>query len=291
MFLTLVPPRAGAVPSTRATVLDLHSIPSEEAKLIHLLLGTTDFIHTASATRLSQRQNFAVLGLPTAIRGKKGLSSALAAQSIDRQLLNACLSKSITQNSLYGELFDEFSRYFWHTKFDRATQAFLHLYRALERMAYAFPIAYAMKSSDYKGTYTNFRNYVLAKDNTAELAFFRAFLRDLIDAPTLNTKLRLDVSANSAPYIPAHYDTLTKIFSGNSIVNRSPNVYVEIEYKSLLGGFIELRNRYFHFMSGNPNNLSGSNIPEPEEFFSTVNPHMANWLAYIYFRILELRAS
>lgn len=290
-MFALIPIAATAAPLARPTITDLHSIPSEEAKLIHLLLGVSDFVHTPSGRYLKQRSDCSILGMPATRRGKSALLRALAAQSIDRRSLDSFLAKHILQNQLYGELFDEFARFFWFSSLKRHTQAFLHLYRALERMSYSFPIAYAIKSVDYKGTYNSFKGYLLNKEKAAELSFFRSFINEIVADSTLNASLRFDFGANSPSTLNAHYATLGRIFSGNQVVSSVQNVYIDVQYRSVVSGIIELRNRYFHFMSGDPNNLTGANLPDSDEFFSIVNPGFVNWLSYIYFRILEARVA
>jgi hypothetical protein len=44
-------------------------------------------------------------------------------------------------------------------------------------------------------------------------------------------------------------------------------------------------------MSGNPKNLTGKDLIDPDEFFSVVNFSFVNWLCYIYFRVLEARVA
>ena len=146
-------------------------------------------------------------------------------------------------------------------------------------------------SSPYAGIHSSFKAYLLGKDNAAELPFFKLFVNDLIDKAILDTRLSLDVSTNNVITRSAHYRTLTKIFKGSMIVSQSENSHIEIQYRSVIPGFIELRNRYFHFMSGNPNNLTGTDLMDSDEFFSVVNCGFANWLCYVYFRILEARVS
>jgi hypothetical protein len=291
MIFSLLPPTPGKTPSPHATILDLYSTPSIEARLIHLILGTTDFLHDHTTRRLKQKLNFAVLGAPEAQRGKRGLKRALASQSIDLKQLDLYLSSSLAQNSFFKEIFDEFGRFYYLTSLKLHTQAFLHLYRALERISYSFPVAYAIKSKDYKGTFTSFKAYVSAKDNTGELAFFNAFVKEIVDDSILYAVVKLDVTSNSASTRSANYSTLKKIFSDEMILSSVDNSYIEVQYRYLISGFIELRNRYFHFMSSNPRNLTGKDLMNPDEFFSIVNFSFANWLCYIYFRVLDARVA
>jgi hypothetical protein len=291
MSFSLLPLAPGKIPSSHATILDLHSTPSIEARLIHLILGTTDFLHDHTGRRLNQKLNFAVLGAPAARRGKTGLKHALVSQSIDLGQLDLYLSNNLVQNSFFEEVFDELGRFFYLTNLKLHTQAFLHLYRVLERVSYSFPIAYAIKSRDYKGTYSSLKSYLLAKDNTGELAFFNTFVKEIIDVSTLDIIVRFDVTSSSPRTHSAHYATLTKIFKSSMIISSSPNSYIEVQYRSLISGFIELRNRYFHFMSGNPKNLTGKDLMDPDEFFAVVNFNFVNWLCYIYFRVLEARVA
>jgi hypothetical protein len=272
----------------KPTILDLYSMPGSEAKLIHLLLGATDIVHSASGARTPQRINWAVLGTTSADRKKFGLKNALNGQTLGIDDLNSYLTRNLAQIGFFDELFDEYSRFFYHTKKALHVQAFLHLYRILERVSYSFPIAYAATSHDYKGTFAQLRNYLTsAKDG--ELRFFNGFIFHVIPASVRTGVVKFDVSSNDPANRPAHFASLLSTVKAAEIHQQSPGNWIEVEYEKVISILIDLRNRYFHFGSGVPQNLTGKNLPDPDEFFGSINEVFANWLTYIYFRVIEAR--
>lgn len=288
MVFDVTPAAAGWVNPPKPSILNLHSFPGSEAKLIHLLLGATDLVHLSTGISIAQPTNWAVLGTTPGSRSAKGLATALKAQTLGTAELNAYLARSLAQKGFFDELFDEFARYFFHTKNGQHVQAFLHIYRILERVSYSFPIAYAAKSHDYKGTFGLLRDYLTsAKDG--ELKFFNGFVSHVISTASLNHLVQLDVSSNAVANRPAHFQTLLSSIDPKHIPNQNPGMWIEIQYRHLFIVLINLRNRYFHFMSGASNNLTGSDLPDPDEFFESINPAFTNWLSFIFFRVLEIR--
>ena len=249
----------------------------------------SDFIYDVTGDVVRQKTNFSILGAsPPKRRGS--IRALLIKQSIDIKKLDAYLMRNLGQNPLFGEIFDEFARFFLFSQKERHTQAFLHLYRALERMSYAFPVAYASVSTDYKKTFDQLKSFVLDK-NASELKFFRTFVEKTIDSQARQALAVFDVSANQASRRNQYYKSLKLVFTGNQIKADVQNTSITVEYEALLGGFAEMRNRYFHLLSGPGNAFTYVDIPDSDEFFAVVNRNYVNWLAYLYFRILDIRVS
>lgn len=286
-----VPPAAiGYAATVPPSILDLHSFPGYEAKLIYLLLGQADLLETYSGTLVKQRTNWAQLGTTVVGRRAGSLVHLLTRQGLDPGELSLYLVRNLRQTSFSGELFDEFARCIFFSSKGRHVQSFLHLYRLLERVSYAFPIAYASKSHDYKGTFKQLKNYITSQQD-GELKFFNGFVNQLIASPDLNSLVRLDISANTPGNRVAHFATLQRLVPPNRVINAVQDQSLEISYRDVLDLLINIRNRYFHFMSGNPDNLTGANLPDPDELFKVLNPIFLNWLAHIYFRVIEARTQ
>lgn len=288
MVFDVTPPPPGWTNPTKPSILNLHSFPGYEAKLIHILLGATDIVHTPTGTVTNQKINFGVLGTTPANRSSRGLSTALKAQTLGISDLNAYLARNLAQTGFFEELFDEYARYFFHTNNGQHVQAFLHIYRILERVSYSLPIAYAAKSHNFKGTFGLLRDY-LTSPKDGELKFFNEFVAQAIPASSLNTAIKLDISSNVAANQGKHFRTLLSSIKSSNIQAQSPGMWIEVQYRHLFSILINLRNRYFHFMSGPHDNLTGADLPDPDEFFESINPVFVNWLSYIFFRVLEIR--
>lgn len=103
------------IPSKQA-ILDLRTTASYEAKLIHLLFGTSDFNHDDTGEVIVQKINFAKLGNTTTSTRRKTIKKCLEEQSISICSIDIYLIKSIRQNEYFKELFDEFARFFIYSK-------------------------------------------------------------------------------------------------------------------------------------------------------------------------------
>ena len=57
-------------------------------------------------------------------------------------------------------------------------ESFVHIYRALEFISYSFPLIYASKSMDYRGSYEKLKKY-MSGERAGELNFFKLFLKEL----------------------------------------------------------------------------------------------------------------
>ncbi len=284
------PIHSRAKQATKPTVLDLRSTPSIEARIIHLLAGTSDFLDTLSGTKLKTTTDYSTLGAPSSKKGKKSLTKTLIANGIDAKSIDALLLKSISQNSYYSEIFDELSRAIYLIQLDRQVQAFLHIYRALERISYSFPMIHAAVSQDYKGTFLELKK-LLSEEKIEELGFFKKFTSSFIDQQYLNATTKINITHTNPTISTAHYNTLNLIFYNKAITASVPNTEITLKYAGVLSGIITLRNRYFHFMSGRTDNLTGLNIIYPDDFFRPLNPIFLNWISFIYFRILEQRTK
>ena len=286
MYFDVSPAPRGWVRPSTPTILDLHSFPGFEAKLIHVLLGLSDIFEINSGSKVIQKINWAILGKTTPRRDKNAIKRELANQTIDSEGLNVYLTRNLNQSDLFKELFDEYARFFYYSSKGRHVQGFLHIYRILERISYSFPILYAARSNDYKGTFAELRGFITSPKD-GELAFFRKFLNKFIDNSILKTAIKLDISSNQISNRPQHFNTLKSLLLPKYITNESADAWIEINQEKVLDVLITLRNRYFHFMSGNDDNLTGNDLPDPDEFFKVINPIFINWITYIYFRIIE----
>lgn len=288
MKFDISPSAAGHAPVLPASILDVYSFPGYEAKLIYVLLGLVDIVETVSGRTIRQKTDWSVLGAPVVRRTRGAIKRSLSAQSLAVANVDAYLLKNLRQAPFFEEFFDEVCRFHYASYAGNHVNAFLHIYRVLERISYAFPVAYAARSTDYKGTYTSLRGYLLSVTD-GELAFFKKFLPDLVPAAVLGSAARLSFTAHPVGCKSIHYGTIRK-FTAKVIIAESRVDWIDIPCSSLIDLLITIRNRYFHFMSGNPDNLTGRDVPDPNVLFEMLNPVFFNWIAYLYFRLVEAKA-
>jgi hypothetical protein len=257
-----------------------------KAALIRLLTGTVNIRCNLSGVLIKQRTNYSQL-----IYFRNGRISSNTIKKAIRPYklkdLDKYLIKRRTSNlRFYRELFIEFSNYFLRRQENNQIAAFLHLYRILESCAFSFPLIWASRANDYEGTFKKLREYFNSPD-TGELRVFKRFIDDMVDSAILNTQAQLVIISIHPDWQRSYYDTLFRNIDQGDIVSYTANSDITIKCGCLTGLLINIRNKYFHFLTGQGNNFNSDDIAEPNEFFSIVNEILANWLSIIFFEILD----
>lgn len=257
-----------------------------EVALLRLLTGTLDIACNLDNINIIQRINYSQL--PTCKNLK--ISSKTIKRSINpytlKDLVNA-LSKSRGRNyTFYRDLFFEFSNYFLRKKQNNEIVAFLHLYRILESISYTFPLIWASKANDYIGTFSQLRGYFNG-EKTGELRMFERFIEDVIPSPLLNFQVQIQIKSAHLDWQERYYHSIFNNIIPNDIVSYNEFSDITVKTHALTSLMINLRNKYFHFLSGNGNNFGSEDIVEANELFLSVNEIFANWLSIIYFEILD----
>ncbi len=258
------------------------------AQVIRLLTGTLDIRCKLTNDLVEQRNNYSKIVFFTNTRlTAKTLSQSLAPITLNR--LGKHLSKNQAKNlNLYKELFHEFASYFYESKMGQFTKAFLHLYRIIEFSAYSFPIVWASKTNDYEGTFRKLREY-FSDPRRGELGVFKIFICDFLDSTFLKSQLTLNVLSLHPDWQIRYYNSLLKAITSikGVPVSSTPHSQIAIEAEIMLDLAITIRNKYFHFLSGDKNNFDSEDIPDSNEFFAIINEPLANWLAIILFELIE----
>lgn len=259
--------------------------PSKEALLFRLLLGTINISNNYDMFKIKQRINYAQLGTKTV-----GRLSALSIGDCQIPLLDnkdnftKYMKRNRTNHEIYDKLLFEFSNYFYQKSKDSNIAAFVHLYRCIEFISYTFPLVYASKSNNYHGTYKALKSF-FSEEQKSELKFFKAFQKSLIDESILNLQLVLDIITPDEEMGNRINAILRDVCFGLHSTDNGTSI--SINYGSLFDFIITLRNRYFHMLTGSGNrNIDDTSICI-EYLFKSINDHVANWIAYIYYEITK----
>ncbi|CAJ0813222.1 hypothetical protein [Ralstonia flaminis] len=275
-------PANAAIPVTLQTINSIGPNSSEEAVLIRLLLGTLQITHVPSGKSWRQKINYSVSGAPgIMLRGKPGVTKLLQSADIDSTQLEQYLKKSLRHRPYHRDILLEAVHYFYRTRTGNHCNAFLHVYRLLERISFVFPLIYASSTDDYKGTYEMLRDFFNG-ESKGELAFFSKFLKTTVEPVLLDS----DSTVNLSPLNnPQEGVKILKRFLKN--IKSETNSHIEFANRDILPMLIGIRNKFFHFASGQGDNLTLVDVPDPDGFFSCVNQVLFNWIAIIYFVVLR----
>lgn len=161
-------------------------------------------------------------------------------------------------------------------------ESFVHIYRALEFMSYSFPLIYASKSMDYRGSYEKLKKF-MSGDSDGELKFFKIFLSELFRGNML-FQYEFDMffmNGNEIP-IKAELERIILnpyyIFEGNTM---------KIRFANIADLLITLRNRYFHMLVGKGTDNFYDISYDKRDIFKAMNPVFINWLSMIYKEIVS----
>lgn len=275
----------------RQSVNVLHSRCSEENFLIRLLLGTTKLIHSPSQKLINQNINYSVLGCPQ-VRARKYqyIQDSLLAYQITADDLDRMLRRTLIQRDYYKELLSECCNFFFRTSRGEHTLAFLHLYRFLEHISFAFPVLYAARTSNFNDAYGSLKEY-LGSGEKKELAFFKKFVKTAISSDLRNETARMDFEAVSDDFQSNIYTTIFDQISTEHITSSTIDSEIVIKNDGMLELCINMRNRYFHFTATNNKNISNAFIGDPDSLFNLINIPILNWLVVIYFETLKHRVN
>lgn len=285
-----VPAALAAAHSTlpQQSIYVLRDTCSEELKLIRLLLGNVKISYVSGASWV-QARNFSRIGAPRVnFRTHKYIDRLLAPHSLTPADIDKHLRSTLPQRLYYGQLLAEALHFLRRTKENQHTIAFLHLYRFLEHISFAFPLLYAARTTNFSNAYTALRDF-FGNNTRGELKFFEKFVESAIDSPIRQQTIKILFHTVDPAYIAKVFSNIERQLDENSIISTIADTEIEIRCQTLSGLCINLRNRFFHFLATDPTNISLNEIGEPDSLFECVNDHIFNWLAVLFFETLKHR--
>lgn len=204
------------------------------------------------------------------LRGSLGLSA------------KAFVDRTVADNRrFFSDILAEFANYYICSAKGSHAGAFVYLYRALERFSFSVPLMYCSTSKDFEGTFNDLKK-LFSKEGDGELGLLKRFIDQgkLIDPLVLSVTRAVDFSSSSSNG-KRFYDLVTSRYDKFAVAD-SARLKVEIELRAVQGLFVVLRNRFFHFRSGDgQKNISAKDVHDADEFFSFVNPVFCNFLAVL----------
>ena len=160
--------------------------------------------------------------------------------------------------------------------------SFVHLYRCLEYLSYCFPLVYAAKSKDYKGTFNDLKKF-FSGDTNGELKFFEKFLYTLFEDEESMLDYVFEIDMSSEQMIGQLEIEIKRIYKG--FVNELSDGVLKVKFKDMLHLFVTTRNRYFHMLVGQGQENFTSLDYDIDVLFSYINPCILNWLSIIIQKI------
>ncbi len=263
---------------------------SNEAVLIRLLCGTLKINYFISRNEMEmeieQRKNYSIPGIEEnyVFKNKiiKDFFQLEHFRQVEKTNINRYLNFNRRNYFVHEEVLSELTgALVWMES--SPIEAFVHIYRTLEFMSYSFPLIYASKSMDYRGSYESLKKF-MAGDSEGELKFFKTFIKELLK----NNEILFDYTFEiyfldgDEDLIEQELQRIIKtryyIFDGNTL---------RIKFANIVDLIVTLRNRYFHMLLGKgPDNFYDIRYDKRKIFYA-VNPVFVNWLTIIYREIVN----
>ena len=198
----------------------------------------------------------------------------------------------LLQNQKFFErLTQEFNNYYFYQNRRSFTTAFAFIYRILETISYAFPLIYATKTNDFRGTYTLLKDYMSGNKDKGELGFFKSFIKVLFGAdPALTSSITINIYGDTDEIQQKFFSSITKACPDPDIYDPADTDEprkLSVKFTEYSSFIINLRNRFFHlFNSGQPN-LQSDDILDADAFFYQVNEKSIYWISLVLLEIIK----
>jgi hypothetical protein len=265
-----------------------------EALLLRLLLGQIDIRKEGEKTYIELMNNYC--RLPYQKRKTPTYNSInrvfrTGGNPIDitskhsQQLINMYFSKNRNNVEIHKKVLFELSCCFINQ--DKAPiTVFAHLYRCLEYMSYSFPMIYASKSRNYRGTFDDLKSFLSGKDDS-ELKFFKQFILVLFQDEFYTLRYTFDITLTLNYPITNLLSDCEKIYKKDLFISEPENKIIHVPFCNMLDFFVTTRNRYFHMQIGKGMNNFETTEYDINEYFLSINPYFLNWLALIIQKIIS----
>lgn len=283
-----------AIFNEHTSSLKITETQSPKVILLRSIIGSVRIKHNLTELEFEQTIDYVDLSntraeTPPLERLASYLGNELTADDIGELFKNR---KFLFQNqNFFDRLNKEFSNYYYYENKNSHTTAFAFLYRILETISYAFPLIYASKSEDYKGTYIFLKECLSGNKDKGELGFFKSFIKVAFkDDPLLESSITIEIFADTEEIQNTFYKAIDKACPDKDIFSPDDTIEprsISVKFADYSSFIINLRNRFFHlFNSGQPN-LQSDDILDADYFFNLVNKQTAYWLSILMFEILK----
>ncbi len=275
-------------------ILKIKAKQNAEVLLLRMLSGTMDFKNNTSGTLISQRINYATFDFtPNSRISAKLINDVFASDHISQKKVVDYYTNCFKfgNRNLFKNFLLEISNFFCQKQKKAHATAFLHLYRSFELISYCFPLFYASKSTSYEKTFVSLKEYFSKVDG--ERPFFKKFVHDHLFASDIRLDQTLPIKfvAPNIDLQKQYYAAIKRLCDANAnidIKSSTPDTEIVISRRGLTSLIIDIRNRYFHLLTGDFNdNFSSGELAEIDHFFVIINDTILNWLSIIYFQILK----
>ena len=208
---------------------------------------------------------------------------------------NTFSKKVIHSNAgFFKTLYNEILYCIWNKHTGKDTNSFIHIYRILEHISYAFPFLYISKTKDFIGSYNKFKSFFNSQsgDKKSELSFFKSFLSlslkdDAEFSPLLSREMIFNLIGEDE-HKKNYLNVIKKHIDNDLIISSSLIDYsLVINWSTIPQLIINLRNKYFHYNNSQADNITSDEIIDSDQFFMNLNSNFIKWFTILFIIILN----
>lgn len=214
--------------------------------------------------------------------------------SVDVAYLSNALNNmkyATRNNDFFEQLYYEMAAFHFAVSRKTYTTSFVHIYRMLELISFAFPLLYASKTHDFKTTYGLMKNFFKLDDNAkGELGFFKTAINTLfkdnenVKDISFNIDLRKYGDSN---VIDLFSKTCKKTFDAKWLHVDTTEEIIALNFFNVGSAIITLRNRIFHFSNNTSSNLTSMDFGDLDLFFKESIIAFYSWISVLYLEVLK----
>ncbi len=280
--------------SENTASLSITNTPNSKLILLRSLIGTLEIKHVYTDVSFNQTIDyFDLANNYVGVFALDRLANYISVDVTSEDVATAFKERKFLykNNKFFDRLNSEFSNVLYYTNKQSYTTAFAYQYRILETVSYAFPLIYATKTEDFRGTYNLLKDFMSGNKDKGELGFFKSFLKVIFASdPVKDSSINIDILAATEELQKVFYDAFMKACPDQKIFDPADTDEprrLSVNFLDYSSFIINLRNRFFHlFNSGQPN-LQSDDIIDADYFFELVNKQTTYWLSIVLLEILK----
>lgn len=247
--------------------------------LLFIIKGACKISSSNFSYTINQKIDYSVLGKQNANSNQhnKYVSYYNSLSNVDQ---------AFTKNqNLYKFIIAEICTIFYYFHEKNGVVCLLHCYRVLEKIAFTLPLIYSRRTIEYSKFFNQMKKYFLNLDTqSGELVFLKSVLSNLLDSNILSFLFSFKLSSNE---IKALSVCLQKYNSAAHLTQIGSNIYeLNLTPLEFIDFFIDLRNKYFHALSGK-DHISLVQLIAPEKTFLIFIPDFVNLICYLIVNFME----
>ncbi len=254
-----------------------------EIEWIKLLAGFLDLRFNGKL--IHQDKNYCCLGIETLTKERIVLSEFydfVRGENSNQYFLNNRIN-----NQLFKILFNELSLFFIAKNKNNNIEAFVHLYRIIEKMSIMFPLLYFKQSSNFKNVYTDLQK--LLSNDKGGLKFYKNFQDTIFsDKSLLDNVIPFNFLISSEGEYLELKMIYENLFSneklGISFINKNTIV---VPFGRIIEFAVTIRNRYFHLSMEHQFNIEPLEL-DMNLFFNVINENVLNWIGVVYYEMFKI---